>query len=117
MCFHAYKTYIRRLDRFLRSFEFLLNFAIFDDFSILAVITAKIGKSSKIEKLSKIQMILKIDLDIVYKLYRHENTSKESQEHIFCNFLYFRPLRADSGHILHQQKSKKSRKITKIDIF
>ena len=53
MCFHAYKTYIRRLDRFLRSFELLLNFAIFDDFSILAVITAKIEKSSKIAKLSK----------------------------------------------------------------
>ena len=46
-------------------FEFLLNFAIFDDFSILAVITAKIEKLSKSQSYAKLQTALKIDLDVV----------------------------------------------------
>ena len=62
-------------------------------------------------------MALKCDLDVVYTCYRHENTSKEFQEYISNNFWCVRPLPADSGHILHQQKSKKSRKIIKKAIF
>ena len=62
-------------------------------------------------------MALKYDLDVVYTCYRHENTSKESQEYISDNIQCARLLPADSGHILHQQKSKKSRKIIKNDIF
>ena len=53
----------------------------------------------------------------MYTCYRDEITFKESEEHISDNFLYARPLPADSGHILHQQKSKKSRKIIKNAIF
>ena len=71
----------------------------------------------KSQKNQNLQMTLKCDLDVVYTCYRHENTSKESQEYISDNFWCARPLPADSGHILHQQKSKKSRKITKNYIF
>ena len=56
---------------------------------------------------------LKFDLDVVYTCYRDENTSKEPQEYILNNFSYFWPLPADSGHDLHQQKSRKIVKYVK----
>ena len=62
-------------------------------------------------------MVIKLDLIILYKCYRHENTSKESQKYICDNFWCVRPLPADSGHILHQQNSQKSWKMSKIAIF
>ena len=61
-------------------------------------------------------MALKCDLDVVYTCYRHENTSKESQEHISDNISCIRPLPADSGHRSHQQNPQNHEKITqKID--
>ena len=67
--------------------------------------------------MQNLQKALKCNLDVVYTCYRHENTSKEIQKYISDNFWCARPLPADSGHILHQQKSKKSRKIIKNAIF
>ena len=67
--------------------------------------------------MQKFQIALKYDLHVVCRCYRDENTSKESQEHIFGNFSYFRPLPADPGHESHQQNSKKAQKILKNAIF
>ena len=71
----------------------------------------------KLQKSQNLQTTLKYDLDVVYTCYRDGITFKESQEHIFDNILYTRPLPADSGHRLHQQNSKKSQNIAKIAIF
>ena len=71
----------------------------------------------KSQKSQDPQTTLKYDLDVLYTWYRDEIIFKESQEHISDNFLYARPLPADSGHTLHQQNSKKSQKIAKIEIF
>ena len=62
-------------------------------------------------------MTLKIDLDIVYRFYRHENTSKESQEHIFKIFSYIQVFPADPGHESHRPKSQKSLKNRKNQFF
>ena len=55
-------------------------------------------------------MTLKCDLDVVYKCYMHENTSKESQEHVFEHFEMIRPFPADPGHESHRPKWQKSQK-------
>ena len=53
----------------------------------------------------------------------YENTSKESQEHIFDNISSVRPLPADLGHesdLQNQEKSSKNRQkcdFSKIDIL
>ena len=68
-------------------------------------------------------MVIKFDLVILYKCYRHENTSKESKEYIFENFSFVRPLPADSGHHPYRknhenhQKNRKNRDFSKIDIM
>ena len=60
----------------------------------------------KLQKSQKVQMALKFNLDIVYKCYRHENTSKESKEQIFDNLICMRPFPADPGHNSHRPKSQ-----------
>ncbi len=60
----------------------------------------------KISKFWKFQTTLKSDLDVVYICYKNENISKESQEHIFDNFINFCPFPADLGHWSHQQNSQ-----------
>ena len=70
-------------------------------------------------------MVIKFDLMMLYKCYRHENTSKESQQYIFENYIYIyvRPLPADSGHHPdrknheNHQKIEKKRDFSKIDIL
>ena len=62
-------------------------------------------------------MASKIDLDIVYRVYGHENTSKESQEHIFKILLYIRSFPAGPGHESHRPKSQKSLKNRKNQFF
>ena len=57
-------------------------------------------------------MVVDWDLIMLCKCYRHENTSKESKEYIFENFLCVRPLPATNqvGKITKIiKKSKKSR--------
>ena len=61
-------------------------------------------------------MVIKLDLMMLYKCYRHENTSKDSKEYIFENYIYmpghFRPIPAiiQIGKITKIiKKSKKSR--------
>ena len=62
-------------------------------------------------------MVIKLDLMMLYKCYRHENTSKESQEYIFENYIYVRPLPADSGHHPDRKNHENHQKIEKIAIF
>ena len=62
-------------------------------------------------------MVIKLDLIILYKCYRHENTSKESKEYIFENYIYARPLPADSGHHPDRKNHENHQKIEKIAIF
>ena len=62
-------------------------------------------------------MVIKFDLMMLYKCYRHENTSKESQEYIFENYIYARPLPADSGHHSDRKNHENHQKIEKIAIF
>ena len=62
-------------------------------------------------------MVIKFDLMMLYKCYRHENTSKESQEYIFEIFICVRPLPADSGHHSDRKNHENHQKIEKIAIF
>ena len=62
-------------------------------------------------------MAIKFDLIMLYKCYRHENTSKESKEYIFENFSCVRPLPADSGHQSDRKNHENHQKIEKIAIF
>ena len=48
---------------------------------------------------------------------RYENTSKESQEHIFDNISLVRPLPADPGHESDWQNQENHQKIAKNAIF
>ena len=59
-------------------------------------------------------MAIKFDLMMLYKYYRHENTSEESQEYIFEIFSCVRPLPADSGD---RKNHKNHQKIEKNAIF
>ena len=54
---------------------------------------------------------------MLYWCHRYENTSKESQEHIFDNILSVRPLPADPGHESDWQNQENHQKIAKNAIF
>ena len=62
-------------------------------------------------------MVIKFDLMMLYKCYRHENTSKKSQEYILENFPCVWPLPADSGHHPYRKNHENHQKIEKIAIF
>ena len=49
--------------------------------------------------------------------HRYENTSKESQEHIFDNISSVRPLPADSGHESDWQNQENHQKSPKMRFF
>ena len=83
MCFHPYKTCIRHLDKILKSFEIFAFLAIFSIFRFFVIFAIFFIKNRFFQWFAKFQTTLKFDLDVVYKFYRDENTSKESQEHIF----------------------------------
>ena len=87
--------------------KFSLLWLLLADFRFATKISQK-WNIAKNRLNSKISNDFKIDLDVVHRCYRDENISKESQEHISDNISYFRPLPADCGHDLHQQKSQKS---------
>ena len=71
----------------------------------------------KIAKIEQILIALKFDLMVLYLCYRYENTSKESQEHIFDNISSVRPLPADPGHESDLQNQENHQKIAKNAIF
>ena len=50
---------------------------------------------------------------MLYQCHRYENTSKESQEHIFDNIASVRPLPADPGHESDWQNQENHQKIAK----
>ena len=54
---------------------------------------------------------------VLHKCHRYENTSKESQEHIFDNISSVRPLPADPGHESDLQNQENHQKIAKNAIF
>ena len=62
-------------------------------------------------------MVADLDLSMLYRCYRHENTSKESKEYIFENIMCVRPLPADSGHQSGWKNHENHQKIEKIGIF
>ena len=62
-------------------------------------------------------MAIKSDLNVLYKCYRHENTSKESQEYIFEILKCVRPLPADPGHQSYRKNHENHQKIETIAIF
>ena len=54
---------------------------------------------------------------VLHKCHRYENTSKESQEHIFDNISSVRPLPADPSHESDLQNQENHQKIAKNAIF
>ena len=54
---------------------------------------------------------------MLYWYHRYENTSKESQEHIFDNISSVRPLPADPGHESDWQNQENHQKIAQNAIF
>ena len=62
-------------------------------------------------------MVITFDLDIVYKWFICEKTSKESEKYFFYNFRPIRPFPADFGHKSDHENQQKMQKIAKNAIF
>ena len=85
-----------------------INFAFYEHFC------TKNAIFPKLQKLSKFQIALKFDLMVLHKCHRYENTSKESQEHIFDNIYrsgHFRPIPATNQICKIKKIIKKSPKM------
>ena len=79
---------------FLRSKSHLRSISNFASLFYEQLLINKNANCSKLQKLIKFQIALKFNLLMLYWCHRYENTSKESQEHIFDNILLVRPLPA-----------------------
>ena len=95
----------------------MLNFCNFEQFAFYEHFTSKNANCSKLQKLRKFQIALKFDLLMLYWCHRYENTSKESQEHIFDNISSVRPLPADPGHESDWQNQENHQKSQKMRFF
>ena len=95
----------------------MLNFCNFEQFAFYEHFTSKNANCLKLQKLRKFQIALRFDLLMLYWCHRYENTSKESQEHIFDNISSVRPLPADPGHESDWQNQENHQKIAKNAIF